>query len=148
MKYIDGAPNKFKMRLTAKGCNQREGIDFDETFSPVARITTIRFLVAYAVGASFVFRQADITNAFPNASLDRTIYLDVDGVLAEILRDIIDYQPGDLIKLSKALYGLKQASRNWHQLVLTVLMQLGFSPLTCDTCAFIRGSLHDPPLCR
>ena len=48
MKYIDGAPNKFKMRLTAKGCNQREGIDFNETFSPVARITTIRFLVAYA----------------------------------------------------------------------------------------------------
>jgi hypothetical protein len=105
MKFVDGRPTKFKARLTAKGCNQRPGVDFNETFSPVARITTIRFLIAYAAANNMIFRQADVTNAFPNAALTETIYLDVTGILEDLLVDIIGLKPGARVKLSKALYG-------------------------------------------
>ena len=63
-------------RLTAMGCHQREGIDFSETFSPVARLTVLRMLIALGVTENFVFWQADVSNAFPNADLDEEVYME------------------------------------------------------------------------
>jgi hypothetical protein len=65
----------YKARLTVKGCSQRPGIDFDETFSPVAKLSAVRLLLSLGVVENLIFRQFDVENAFPNAKLDEDIFM-------------------------------------------------------------------------
>jgi transposase InsO family protein len=130
VKYEGGKPTKYKARLTVMGCHQREGIDYSETFSPVANLAVLRIIIALGVTENFVFHQADVSNAFPNADLDEEVYMKPPAEL--------NLPAGSVLRLLKALYGLKQASRMWHIKFRDFLLGLVFTQLRSDSCVFIR----------
>ena len=102
----------YKARLTVKGCAQREGYDFDETFSPVAKISAVRLLLSLASSYGMLLWQFDVQNAFVNAELtDVDIYMDIPDALREYYK--VPHHTRNL-KLLRALYGLKQSSREWN----------------------------------
>ena len=96
---------KNKSRLVAQGYTQVEGVDFDETFAPVARLESIRILLAIASYLNFKLYQMDVKSAFLNGMLQEEVYV-------EQPKGFIDpYRPNGVYKLKRALYGLKQAPR-------------------------------------
>ena len=98
-----------KARLVAKGYSQQEGIDFDETYAPVARLEAIRIFLAYAAHANFKVYQMDVKSAFLNGELDEEVYVEQPpGFENQELLDFVYF-------LFKAIYGLKQAPRKWYE---------------------------------
>lgn len=127
-----GAITRYKARLVAQGFYQLPGIDFGETFAPVARIESLRILFALAAIYDWEIGQMDVKNAFLNGELKEEIYMDQPkGFVAE-------GKAGYVWRLLKSLYGLKQASRVWYQKFRAVLLKLGFHPLLADPCVFVR----------
>nr|GEU34893.1 hypothetical protein [Tanacetum cinerariifolium] len=110
-----------KARLVAKGYAQEEGIDFEESFAPVARLEAVRIFVAYAAHKSFLIYQMDVKTAFLNGPLKEEVYVaQPDGFV----------DPDHLEKvyrLMKALYGLKQAPRAWYDELSNFLISKGFN---------------------
>ena len=101
----DGIVTRNKARLVVQGYFQEEGIDFEETFAPVARLETIRILLAFAVLESVKLFQMDVKSAFLNGYIKEKVYV-------EQLPGFEDYKyPDHVFKLTKALYDLKQAPR-------------------------------------
>jgi hypothetical protein len=99
---------KHKARLVAKGYSQKKGVDFEETFAPVARFETIRVILAVAAQKGWLMHQLDVKSAFLNGDLEEDIY--VEQPEGYELKDDCD----KVYKLNKALYGLKQAHRAWY----------------------------------
>ncbi|KAK4395433.1 Retrovirus-related Pol polyprotein from transposon TNT 1-94 [Sesamum angolense] len=115
-------------RLVAKGYNQVEGIDYIESFSPVAKAVTVRIFLAIAAGYAWPIQQLDINNAFLHGYLDEDLYVDPpEGYSVE---------PGFVCKLERSLYGLKQASRQWNLEFTHKLEQYGFAQSANDHCLF------------
>jgi hypothetical protein len=121
----------YKARLTVKGCSQREGIDFTETFSPVAKLTAVRLVLSLGTIENLVFNQFDVQNAFPNATLS-----DVD-IYMVAPKELYLHNDTLYLRLNRALYGLKQASREWNLLITKILLEIGFKQLTSESCIFI-----------
>jgi hypothetical protein len=97
-----------KSRLVAQGFNQKERIDYEETFAPVARLEAIRILLAFSVAKGFKLYQMDVKSAFLNGVLEEEVYVrQPSGFESE-------KYPHRVYKLRKALYGLKQVSRAWY----------------------------------
>ena len=94
-----------KARLVAKGYNQEEGIDYDETFAPVARLEAIRMLLAFTSFMDFKLYQIDVKSAFLNGFIEEEVYVEQPPGFEKF-----DFS-NHMFKLSKALYGLKQAPR-------------------------------------
>jgi hypothetical protein len=116
-----GDIEKYKARLVAKGYTQREGIDFVETFSPVAKFTSIRILGALTAYFDLELHQMDVKTAFLNGHLDEEIYmLQPDGFIEK-------GNQGKVCKLNRSIYGLKQASRQWNILFDNAITSYGFS---------------------
>ena len=104
----DGKVETYKARLVAKGYNQRQGIDFDETFSPVAMLKSIRILLAIAAYYDYEIWQMDVRTAFLNGFIEETIYMQQPiGFVASV-------DSHKVCKLHRSIYGLKQASRSWN----------------------------------
>ena len=104
-----------KARLVCKGYAQIEGIDFDETFAPIARLESIRMFLALAVYKSFKIYQMEVKSAFLNGNLEEEVFIEQpDGF-------ILSDDPNMVCKLRKALYGLKQAPRAWYSRLDTYL---------------------------
>jgi hypothetical protein len=98
-----------KAPLVAKGYSQVEGLDFDETYALVARLESIRILLAYATYHGFKLYQMDVKSAFLNGPIKEEVYVEQPF-------DFEDSEyPNHVYKLSKALYGLKQAPREWYE---------------------------------
>jgi hypothetical protein len=111
-----GQVDRYKARLCARGFVQKEGIDYNETFAPVARMNTFRLFLKLAIDRGQKLYSIDFTTAFLNAPVELDLYLTpCDG---------IDCPPGHLFKLERALYGLKQAGRNWNSLLIELLVKL------------------------
>nr|GFC46424.1 retrovirus-related Pol polyprotein from transposon TNT 1-94 [Tanacetum cinerariifolium] len=109
-----------------------EGLDFEESFAPVARMEAIRIFLAYAAHKSFTVFQMDVKTAFLHGSLKEDVYVcQPEGFIDA------DH-PSHVYKLNKALYGLKQAPRAWYNELLTFLLQNNFFKGTIDPTLFIR----------
>jgi hypothetical protein len=98
-----------KARLMAKGYAQVAGLDFEETFAPVARLESIRILQAYVAHHSFRLFQMDVKSAFLNGPIKEEVYVEQPPGFED------ERYPDHVCKLSKALYGLKQAPRAWYE---------------------------------
>nr|GEY48574.1 retrovirus-related Pol polyprotein from transposon TNT 1-94 [Tanacetum cinerariifolium] len=124
--------NVFNERLEdayfdATGYSQQEGIDYDETFSPVARIEAIRFFLAYAAHKDFTVFQMDVKTAFLNGILKEEVYVgQPPGFVSK-------QYPDHVYVIDKALYGLKQAPRAWYDVLSHFLIESGFQKGSIDT---------------
>ncbi|GJV80126.1 retrovirus-related pol polyprotein from transposon TNT 1-94 [Tanacetum coccineum] len=104
----NGVVSRNKARLVAQGYNQQEGIDYDETYAPVARLESIRILLAYACALDFKLFQMDVKSSFLNGFINEEVYVAQPS-------GFIDFEkPDHVCKLKKALYGLKQAPKAWY----------------------------------
>jgi len=114
----------------AKGYTQKEGEDFFDTYSPVARLTTIRALLSLAASYGLIIHQMDVKTAFLNGELDEEIYMDQhDGF-------VVKDQESKVCKLLKSLYGLKQAPKQWHEKFDRTLTSEGFVINEADKCVY------------
>ncbi|GJZ75101.1 retrovirus-related pol polyprotein from transposon TNT 1-94 [Tanacetum coccineum] len=121
-----------KARLVAVGYCQQEGIDYDETFAPVARIEAIRLFLAYAAHKGFHSFQMDVKTAFLNGILKEEVYVgQPPGFVSK-------QYPDHVYALDKALYGLKQAPRAWCMILSKFLVDSGFQKGSIDTTLFIK----------
>lgn len=126
----DGSVDKFKARLVIKGCSQRRGVDYNQTFSPVARTSTIRSLLSVAANEGMKLQQIDVSTAFLYGDLEETIYMQQP--------EGHDDGSGRVCRLRKSLYGLKQAPRCWNKKFSNHLIKLGFRRSEADPCLFVR----------
>ncbi|GJY13990.1 retrovirus-related pol polyprotein from transposon TNT 1-94 [Tanacetum coccineum] len=123
---------KNKARLVARGYHQEEGIDFEESFSPVARLEAIRIFLAFAAHMNMVVYQIDVKTAFLNGNLREEVYFSQpDGFVDKD-------KPNHVYKLKKALYGLKQSPRAWYDMLSSFLISQDFSKGSVDPTLFIR----------
>ncbi|KAJ9536426.1 LOW QUALITY PROTEIN: hypothetical protein OSB04_un000384 [Centaurea solstitialis] len=120
-----------KARLVAKGYRQQEGIDYDQTFAPVARLEAIRMFLAYAAYKDFTVFQMDVKTAFLYGHLKEEVYVTQPEGFVD--PDHPDY----VYILDKALYGLKQAPRAWYEELSTYLLSKGFKKGSVDSTLFI-----------
>ncbi|GJV91422.1 retrovirus-related pol polyprotein from transposon TNT 1-94 [Tanacetum coccineum] len=128
---------KNKARLVARGYRQEEGIDFEESFAPVARLDAIRIFLAFAAHMNMIVYQMDVKTAFLNGILREEVYVSQpDGFVDKD-------NPNHVYKLKKALYGLKQAPHVWYDLLSKFLLSQEFSKGTVDPTLFIRRQGKD-----
>jgi hypothetical protein len=121
-----------KARLVAKGYSQVEGFDFDETYAPVARLESIRLLLAYATYHGFKLYQMDVKSAFLNGPIKEEVYVEQPPGFKDS-----EYH-NHVYKLSKAPYGLKQAPRAWYKCLRDFLVTNGFKVGKADPTLFIK----------
>lgn len=126
----DGNVVRHKARLVVKGFLQKSGIDYQETYAPVAKLTTIRVALAVALQRGMVIHQMDVQTAFLHGELQETIYMAIpEGVEADA---------ETVCLLKKSLYGLKQAPKCWNEKLNQVLLKLGFKRSKHDYCVYTR----------
>lgn len=126
----NGVVNQHKARLVVKGCAQRQGIDYEETFSPVVRYASIRFLISMAAKHNLQIDQMDAVTAFLQGELQDEIYM--------IQPQRFDDGTQKVCRLKKSLYGLKQASRIWNHKLNAVLIKFGLCRSKVDECIYYR----------
>ncbi|GJU90975.1 retrovirus-related pol polyprotein from transposon TNT 1-94 [Tanacetum coccineum] len=123
---------KNKAHLVARGYHQEEGIDFEESFAPVARLEAIRIFLAFAAHMNMVVYQMDVKTAFMNGNLREEVYVSQpDGFM-----DLDN--PNHMYKLKKALLGLKQAPRAWYDMLSSFLISQDFCKGLVDPSLFIH----------
>ena len=129
-----------------QGYNQEEGIDYDETFTPMARMEAIRMLIAFAAHIEFKLYQMDVKSAFLNGFLQEEVFV------KQPLGFEDPNKPEHVYKLEKALYGLKQAPRAWYDRLSTFLLTHGYSRGKIDNTLFLKKTrfryAHCTNLCR
>ncbi|KAJ9560782.1 hypothetical protein OSB04_005942 [Centaurea solstitialis] len=133
----DGIVTRNKARLVAKGFKQQTGIDYDETFAPVARIEAIRIFLAYAAHKNFTVYQMDVKTAFFNGELKEEVYVSQPEGFVDRTK------PNHVYILDKALYGLKQAPRAWYDHLSNALLDNGFYKGKIDPTLFIKTEGDD-----
>lgn len=126
----DGSVERYKARLVAQGFKQEYGIDYEETFAPVARLTSVRSLLAVAASKKWELYQMDVKNAFLNGELTEEVYMRPPQGY--------DHPPNKVCRLRRALFGLKQAPRAWFAKFSSTVHQLGFSSSRYDQALFLR----------
>lgn len=126
-----GSIERYKARLVAQGFSQKQGLDYDETFSPVIRFESFRNLVAVAVQKGLKLHQLDITAAFLNGHLEDEVFMrQPDGFVVEGKEHLV-------CKLKQSLYGLKQSPRCWNVTLDAQLKKMGYVQSTNDPCIYI-----------
>ncbi|KAJ0634467.1 putative RNA-directed DNA polymerase [Helianthus annuus] len=132
----DGMIERYKARLVAKGYTQTYG-DYFETFSPVAKIDTIRVLFSIAANKGWPLHQFDVKNVFLHGELNEEVYMDAPPGFNE------NFKAGETCRLKKSLYGLKQSTRAWFGRFTLVMKKYGFKQSNSDHTLFLkrRGSL-------
>ncbi|MCO5588026.1 hypothetical protein L7F22_041980 [Adiantum nelumboides] len=127
-----GSISRYKARLVAKGYAQMYGIDYEETFSPVAKMATICIVIAMAASKGWLLHQMDVKNAFLHGDLQEEVYMEQPQGYEDVKH------PGYVCKLKKALYGLKQALRAWHARIVAYLVAIGFHMADADHSLYVR----------
>jgi hypothetical protein len=128
----NGTIEKYKATLVAKGYTQREGEDYFDAYSPVARLTTIRVLLSMAASYGLIVHLMDVKTAFLNGELEEEIYMDQpDGFM-------VKGEERKVCKLLKSLYGLKQEPKQWHEKFGRTLTSVGFVINEANKCVYYR----------
>lgn len=129
-KNPDGSIDKFKARLVAVGYSQKKGIDYYKTFSPVAKLSTIRVLLSIAANEGLSLKQFDVSTAFLYGKVKEEIYM----------RQPEGYNDGSgkVCKLIRSLYGLKQAPKCWNECIHDFFIESGFIQSEADPCLYVR----------
>ncbi|WVZ02572.1 hypothetical protein V8G54_023378 [Vigna mungo] len=134
---VEGEVERYKARLVVKGYRQKEGIDYDEVFSPVTRMESIRLLISLAAQSQWPIEQMDVKSTFLNGVLKEEVY--VEQPLGYMKR-------GDekkLLRLKKALYGLKQAPRAWNERIDGYFKKTGYEQCTYEHALYTKKSEKD-----
>ncbi|CAB0014178.1 unnamed protein product, partial [Nesidiocoris tenuis] len=120
---------RYRARLVIRGCQQRYGVDFLETFSPVVSTSSLRLLIALAVRNNFHLAQFDVKSAFLHGDLTEEIFMRLPE----------GYPPG-VCKLNKSLYGLKQSPMCWNEKLKSTLKKFGLQPTKNESCLFVNNT--------
>ena len=129
----DGTIERFKARLVAKGYTQTYGVDYNETFAPVAKINTVRVLLSLAVNMDWPLKQFDVKNAFLHGELTEEIYMDLPpGCM------VTEKEKGKVCRLRKSLYGLKQSPRAWFGRFTKSMRAVGYCQSNSDHTLFFK----------
>lgn len=158
----DGSIDKFKARLVAKGFSQQYGVNYHDTFAPVARLESLRLVMALAAEYNLKVHQLDIVTAYLNGKLDEEVLMKPPEMIVRMLELISNNNQldsgiiqrakkilnkikdgGNACKLKKALYGLKQGGRQWFNTLNQKLKELGFSPTKGEPCLYISHRKKD-----
>uniref|UniRef100_W8B6G9 Retrovirus-related Pol polyprotein from transposon TNT 1-94 n=1 Tax=Ceratitis capitata TaxID=7213 RepID=W8B6G9_CERCA len=151
----DGNIERRKARLVAKGCGQKYGINYTDTYAPVARLESIRLLLALSTHFNLTIWQFDVVSAYLNGTLSEKVFMRVPDNLYDILKRLqikfnktgdvgskaskmmneID-KGGNACRLKRALYGLKQAGRQWYAELKSKLISMGLKPTENESCLF------------
>ena len=133
----DGKVERFKGRIVAKGCNQRPGIDYSETYAPTFHPAAFRNALAAAGIEDMHLRSCDFSSAFTNGDLDKVIYMRQPEGFHQ-------GGPNMVCLLKKSLYGLKQGARQWNKKLHATLLDMGFTRLQSDRSVYIyaHGDVH------
>ncbi|KAL0381400.1 UNVERIFIED_CONTAM: Retrovirus-related Pol polyprotein from transposon RE2 [Sesamum angustifolium] len=121
--------SRYKARFVAKGYTQVEGVDFFDSFSPVAKTVTVRLFIAIASAYRWPLLQLDVNNAFLHSHLDEEVYMVLPEGYDKAYRGLV-------CRLKRSLYGLKQASRQWNIELTSKLESYGFTQSPYDHCFF------------
>jgi hypothetical protein len=125
---MDGNVHIYKARLVAKGFRQIQGVDYEETFSPVAMLKSVRILLAIAAYYDYEIWQMDVKTAFLNGHLSEDVYMtQPEGF-------VNPKNAGKICKLQRSIYGLKQASRSWNIRFDEVVKGFGFIKNEDEPC--------------
>jgi hypothetical protein len=128
----NGGVDRYKARLVARGFSQKYGEDYDETFSLVAKMTSVRVVISLAAHHEWKLWQLDVKNAFLYGEIDKDIYMEQpDGYISQA-------HPKHVCKLKKALYGLKQALRAWYGKIAEYLQFCGYFASNLDSSLFVK----------
>ncbi|KAL2253784.1 UNVERIFIED_CONTAM: Retrovirus-related Pol polyprotein from transposon TNT 1-94 [Sesamum indicum] len=125
-------PIKYKARLVAKGFTQKEGIDYNEIFSPVVKYTTVRIILALTAFHDWELKQMDAKTAFLHGDLDENIYMYQPFGFSDTSK------PDHVCLLKKSLYGLKQSPRQWNKKFDEFMLSLSFSRSNYDHCLYFK----------
>lgn len=126
----DGSIDRYRARLVIRGVFQRAELDYDETFSPVARYDAIRTVIATAAKENLVLGQFNVRTAFLYGEIDAEIYMTQPQGFED--------GSGRVCRLKKSLYGLKQSPRCWNNKFHSFMEKNGFTRSTADPCIYIR----------
>jgi hypothetical protein len=135
---IDGSIEKYKARFVAHGFSQKEEIDYDEIFAPVARYTSIRIIISLAAVFGWKLHQMDVKTVFLNGEVDQEVYIEQPKGF------VIHDKRSHVCKLKKALYGLKQALRAWYGRIDSFLQSLGFTKSIANPNLYIKIVQNHP----
>ena len=133
----DDTVDRYKARLVARGFTQEYGIDYEETFSPVARLSSVGTLISVSAARKWPLFQMDVKNAYLNGELSEEVYMKLPPGYSHP-----SGFPHRVFRLRRALYGLKQAPRAWFAKFSSTISQHGFSGNSFDTALFMRRSDH------
>lgn len=132
------AIKKYKARLNVDGSRMKHGVDYDDTYAPVAKWSTIRLILSLAAIHNWHTRQLDYVLAFPQAPVERELYMEIPKGFEIEQGKSEDY----LLKIQRNIYGQKQAGRVWNQyLVNKLTTELGFKQSEFDECLFYKGKI-------
>jgi hypothetical protein len=135
LKYkTDGNLERYKVRLVAKGFTQTFGIDYEETFAPVAKMNTKRIMFSLSTNLGWCMQQYDVKNAFLHGELEEEVYMDPPPGFNHSLL------PNQVCRLKKALYGLKQSPRAWFGRFTRAMILMGYRQSPGDHTLFIKHS--------
>ena len=128
----DGKVSRYKARLVAKGFSQVDGVDFNQTFAPVAKYKSIRTVLAIAAALQLNVHQMDVATAFLNGELQEQIYMEQPRTTLNKVND------KRVCLMSKAIYGLKQSPRAWNENINAFLCSQGFQRCKADSCLYTK----------
>jgi hypothetical protein len=124
--------SRYKARLVAKGYAQTYGINYEETYSPVAKMTTIRAIIAMATTKGWSLHQMDVKNAFLHGDLQEEVYMEQPPSYVD------QTHPNLVCRLKKTLYGLKQAPRAWLDKIGQYLVTSGFQTSNAHFSLYLK----------